>query len=215
MNQHPNLTPRDEANCRRYHNLSYAHELAEKMEPKLKVSRLPPIVGASSSSWWAAPWGFGTKARANACLYRPTYPWQLCSDPVNGLLHSPQRWNLSRAWRIHLEWIQGWSTTLDGSLSLLVRVFPICCFLPWLFALVARAVASLPHPQQSNRRISVCRLLDASPSHGCFQLVLLLQRKGDNIMNKAILWNVVLIKIFAAVVTIGLRQQTFVRKRLS
>lgn len=33
-------------------------------------------------------------------------------------------------------------------------------------------------------------------------------------MNKAILWSVVLIEIFAAVVIIGLRQQTFVSEEI-
>lgn len=33
-------------------------------------------------------------------------------------------------------------------------------------------------------------------------------------MNKAILWNAVLIEIFAAVVIIGLRQQTFVSEEI-
>ena len=144
MNQHSNLTPREEANCRRYKNLSYAHELVEKMEPKTKVSPLPPFVGASSSSWRAAPWGFSAKQRAKARLYRPTYPWQLCSNRGNRFLRSLQHWNLSRGWRIYLEWIQRWSRTLGWSLSLLAHLFPICCFLPWLFGLTARAVASLP-----------------------------------------------------------------------
>lgn len=62
---------------------------------------------------------------------------------------------------------------------------------------------------KSNQCISICRLLDASPSHVCSQLVLLLQRKGDNIMNTSILWNTVLIELFAAVAAIGLREQIF------
>lgn len=33
-------------------------------------------------------------------------------------------------------------------------------------------------------------------------------------MNKAILWNAVLIEIFAAVITIGLRQRTFISKEI-
>lgn len=41
----PNLTPREEANCRRYRNLSYAHEPVEQMEPKTKVFPLPLFVG--------------------------------------------------------------------------------------------------------------------------------------------------------------------------
>lgn len=75
MNQHPNLTPEQETNCRRYHKLSCARGLVEKIEPKPRVSPLPPCVG-----WWAVPWGSSAKARGWAGLYRPTYPWQLGSN---------------------------------------------------------------------------------------------------------------------------------------
>lgn len=84
------------------------------------------------------------------------------------------------------------------SFSLLAHRFPFLCFPPWLFALIVQAIVS-----PTGRVTSVFLFADF------WIQVLLLQRKGDNIMNTSILWNTVLIELFAAVATIGLREQIF------
>lgn len=137
MNQQPDWTPSEEPNCRRHCNLSYAHELVKKMKPNPKVFPLPPFVGSSSSSSWAVPWRFTAKAKVKAHLYRSTQLQQLWSNWMIQLLHSLQHWDpLKRVENLSV------SGPRNG-LSLLVHLFPFCCFLPWLIALVAWAVASL------------------------------------------------------------------------
>lgn len=120
MNQYPNLTPKEETICRRYRKLSCVHGLVEKIEPKPRLSPLPPFVGL-----WAVPWGSSAKARGWAGLYKPTSPWQLGSNRVSRLLLSLQHQNLSEGWRTYLEQIQGWFRMLGWSLSLLAYFFPV------------------------------------------------------------------------------------------
>lgn len=106
-------------------------------------------------------------------------------------------------------------TVQDTGLKPLTPGTRVSCSLLSTLAVCSNSLGSCLSPcWKSNQHISIFRLLDASPSHGCSQLVLLLQRKADNIMNKAILRNAVLIEIFAAVVTIGLRQETFISEEI-
>lgn len=59
MNQHLNLTPREEENCRRC--LSCAQEQKKKMEPNPEVSPLLLLVASSSSRWWDLSLGCQSK----------------------------------------------------------------------------------------------------------------------------------------------------------